>query len=104
MPAKVEGVFWEGYVFPAGIVGPTTVTRTPRAWGWRRPDPSSIVGAAFTGIYQYFVCIIDLSELFPCGGFLFLGNAIRVGLQGPFLVGFSDLIIGGVHLYAEDIV
>jgi hypothetical protein len=45
VPAKVEWVFREGYVgLPAGVVGATTVTRPPRPWGWRWPDPCGVVG------------------------------------------------------------
>jgi hypothetical protein len=87
VPAKVVGVFWEGNVgFPGGMVGATTVTGTPRSWGWRRPDSSSIVGLlrqrgksdmrghcletkdappthpAFSVIDKYLVCVVDLAR------------------------------------------
>jgi len=63
VPAKVERVFREGYVgLPAGVVRATTMTRPPRAWGWRRPDPCGVVGPALISIDEYFVCIVDLAR------------------------------------------
>lgn len=104
-PWMVERIFREGHILlPAGVMRAAAMARPLWSRGWRRPNPCLIVSATLSGVDKDFICVVNLSKLVLCRCFLFLGYTIGVGLERPFLVSLSDLILGSVPLYAEDFI